>query len=58
MTDYVRELANQELEKIEQEKQQEKAKILEKSNLLIPAVLSDYITNKEITKFKIEEIEQ
>ena len=56
MTDYVRELANRELEKIEREKQQEREKILEKSNRLIPAVLSDYVTNKEITKFKIEEI--
>ena len=58
MTDYVRELANRELEKMEKEKQQEREKILERSNRLIPAVLSDYITNKEITKFKIEEIEQ
>ena len=58
MSDILRHLANQELEKMENKKQQEKAKILEHSNRLIPAVISDYVANGEITKFKIEEINQ
>ena len=56
MTDYVRELANRELEKMEKEKQQEREKILERSNRLIPAVIGDYVANGEITKYKIEEL--
>ena len=56
MSDILRHLANRELEKMEKEKQQEREKILEKSNRLIPAVIGDYVANGEITKFKIEEI--